>query len=215
MSLRTAYTFWAPIYDLFLRGPMRTARARNLQSLGSIDGLRVALIGIGSGLDLELLPDAGRPERCCGIDLTHAMLTQAIPRATHCPFPVELCEGDATALPYRDEQFDVVILHLILAVVPHPDRALAEAKRVLAPGGRILIFDKFLDPGQHAPVRRLISPVLGWLATRTDVRFEPLLAAHPDLTVTRHEPLLARGWFRGITLTKTRNDPPTDQEHPD
>lgn len=215
MSLRTAYTFWAPIYDLFLRSPMRTARVRNLQSLGSIDDLKIALIGIGSGLDLELLPDAGRPQYCCGLDLTHAMLIRAIPRASRCPFPVELCEGDATALPYRDEQFDIVILHLILAVVPQPDRVLAEAKRVLAPGGRILIFDKFLDPGQHAPVRCLISPMLGRLATRTDVRFEPLLVAHPDLTITRDEPLLARGWFRGITLTKTRNDLPADQEHPD
>jgi hypothetical protein len=40
------------------------------------------------------------------------------------------------------------------------------------------------------------------LATRTDVELEPLLATRPELTLVRNEPLLARGWFRGITLIK-------------
>jgi len=202
MNLRHAYTFWAPVYDLFLRGPMRHARRHNLGSLGPVDGQDIALIGIGSGLDLELLPELGQPALCCGIDLTHAMLLHAANRVARCPFPVGLCEGDAHALPHADECFDIVILHLILAVVPQPERALAEASRITRPGGRILIFDKFLKPGQTAPIRRMISPLLGRLATRTDVTLEPLLSAHPELTVRRDEPLLAKGWFRGITLEK-------------
>lgn len=210
MSLRSAYTFWAPVYDLFLRGPMRQARRRSLNSLGPIDGQDVALIGIGSGLDLEFLPELGQPRLCCGIDLTHAMLRQAARRAADCPFPVDLCVGDAHALPYADAQFDIVILHLILAVVPHPELALAEASRITQPGGRIVVFDKFLKPGQSAPIRRLISPLLGKLATRTDVTFEPLLAAHPELIQRRNEPLLAGGWFRGITLEKSTQ--PTSKE---
>jgi len=96
-----------------------------------------------------------------------------------------------------------VVLHLFLAVTPHPERVLAEAARVLRRGGRVLIFDKFLRPGQKARLRRLISPVLGVLATRTDVVFEEALAQARGLEVVSDQPALASGWFRHIELRKT------------
>ena len=97
----------------------------------------------------------------------------------------------------------MVLLHLILAVTPHPEQVLAEAARVLRRGGRILILDKFLRPGQNAPLRRLISPLLGLLATRTNVVFEAVLAQVPGLEVVSDLPALAGGWFRQIVLRKT------------
>ncbi|MFU8779343.1 MAG: hypothetical protein ACNA7M_17030, partial [Roseovarius sp.] len=93
-------------------------------------------------------------------------------------------------------------LHLILAVVPDPSRALTEAVRVARPGARLLILDKFLRPGQRAPLRRMINPVLSRLATRTDVVFEDLLAQHRNLRVIEDTPALAGGWFRHIVLRK-------------
>jgi len=202
MSLRRTYTLWAPIYDLMLKQATRAARARNLGELRSMGGKSLAIIGIGSGLDLDLFNEQTQPEYCVGLDITRAMLKRAQARCDSIPFPVQLIEADAMNMPLKQQQFDVVLLHLILAVVPKPERALAEASRILKPGGNILIFDKFLHHHQKAPLRRLISPLLGMLATRTDVELEPLLAAHPELTLTRNEPLLARGWFRGITLIK-------------
>lgn len=202
MSLRQTYRLWAPIYDLMLKQATRAARSRNLEELGSMEGKALAIIGIGSGLDLDLFNERTRPEYCVGLDITRAMLKRAQARGYASSFPVRLIEADAMNTPLRSQQFDVVLLHLILAVVPKPERALAEASRILKPGGRIVIFDKFLHHHQKAPLRRLISPLLGMLATRTDVELEPLLAAHPELTLTRDESLLARGWFRGITLIK-------------
>lgn len=202
MSLRQTYTLWAPIYDLMLKPSTRAARARNLEELGPMAGKSLAIIGIGSGLDLDLLNAQTCPDYCVGLDITRAMLKRAQARCESSPFSVLLIEADAMNTPFKQQQFDVVLLHLILAVVPKPERALTEASRILKPGGRILIFDKFLHHHQRAPLRRLISPLLGLLATRTDVELEPLLAAHPELTLTRNEPLLARGWFRGITLIK-------------
>jgi len=73
---------------------------------------------------------------------------------------------------------------------------------VLRPGGRVLILDKFLRPDQKAPVRRLVSPLLGLLATRTDVVFEDVLARAPGLEVVSDRPALAGGWFRHIVLRK-------------
>jgi ubiquinone/menaquinone biosynthesis C-methylase UbiE len=93
-------------------------------------------------------------------------------------------------------------MHLILAVIPRPAEALAEAARVLAPGGRILVWDKFLRPGQAAPLLRLASRVVGPFLTRTDVVFEEILAAAPSLAVTADRPSLLGGWFRFITLER-------------
>lgn len=203
MSLKHTYTLWAPLYDLALRPATDKARAQNLATLNSLAGQRLAVIGIGSGLDLPCIARHSQPAQCIGIDLTPAMLRRAAQQRADCPFPLDLIEGDAMSLPLADGCCDVVLLHLILAVVPQPARVLSEACRIVKPGGQILIFDKFLRPGQRAPLRRLISPLLGALATRTDVEFEPLLNAQPELCCTRDEPLLANGWFRGITLKKS------------
>lgn len=205
MSLRHTYTLWAPLYDGMLRRTTRQARMDNLNALPELEGQAIGLLGIGSGLDLELLAADPAPRFCVGLDWTRAMLCRARPRAANCAFPVALIEGDAMNAPLSDNAFDTVILHLILAVVPEPAAVLAEASRLVKPGGHILIFDKFLRPGQKAWLRRAVSPILGRLATRTDVEFEPLLAAHPELTLTRDAPLLAGGWFRGITLIKNKD----------
>jgi ubiquinone/menaquinone biosynthesis C-methylase UbiE len=138
-----------------------------------------------------------------GIDLTPAMLARARRKAKALRLDIRLDVGDARDLPYPDTGFDAVVLHLILAVTPHPERVLAEAARVLRRGGRVLILDKFLRPGQKAPLRRLVSPLLGLLATRTDVVFEEALAQTRGLELVSDQPALAGGWFRQIELRKT------------
>ena len=160
----------------------------------------VLLVGVGSGLDLPLLPQG---PRYTGLDLTPAMLARARGKAAALNLDIRFDQGDARRLPYGDATFDAVVLHLILAVTPHPERVLAETARVLRRGGRVLILDKFLRPGQKAPLRRLISPVLGVLATRTDVVFEEALAQTRGLEVVADQPALASGWFRHIELRKT------------
>ncbi|NJM12049.1 MAG: class I SAM-dependent methyltransferase [Synechococcaceae cyanobacterium SM1_2_3] len=199
MTLRYSYTLFAPIYDALV-GPITVpARQRSLALLSEEAPTDVLLVGVGSGLDLPLLP----PEpRYTGLDLTPAMLARAQRKAAVLNLTIRLDVGDARSMPYGDAAFDVVVLHLILAVTPHPERVLAEAARVLRCGGRILIFDKFLRPGQKAPLRRLISPLLGLLASRTDVVFESVLAQTRGLTVELDQPALAGDWFRQMVLRK-------------
>jgi ubiquinone/menaquinone biosynthesis C-methylase UbiE len=175
------------------------ARRTSLASLETEPDSPVLLVGIGSGLDIPLLTPG---PHYLGLDLTPAMLRRARQRARNSTARVDLVQGDAGRLPFTDDTFAAVILHLILAVAPHPERTLAEASRVLRPGSRLLILDKFLRPGQRAPLRRLVSPLLGRVATRTDVVLEPLLAKHPELQVISDEPALAGGWFRRVVLEK-------------
>ncbi len=200
MTLRYTYTLFAPIYDAFVAPFTARARRDSLRRLREGPHADVLLVGVGSGLDLPLLPQG---PRYTGLDLTPAMLARARRKAADLGLDIRLDQGDARRLPYGDATFDAVVLHLILAVAPHPERMLAEAARVLRRGGRVLILDKFLRPGQKAPLRRLISPVLGVLATRTDVVFEEALAQTRGLEVVADQPALAGGWFRHIELRKT------------
>lgn len=203
MGLHHSYTLMAPIYDAFVAPFTMDARRRSLVALREPPSDDVLLIGVGSGLDIPLLPTG---PRYVGLDLTPAMLTRAQRKADLAQLDIRLERGDAGALRYEDASFDAVIMHLILAVVPHSGQVLAEACRVLRPGGRILVLDKFLRPNQKAPLRRLLSPLLGALATRTNVVFEDLLSHAPDLEVVEDHPALVGGWFRRIVLEKrTKN----------
>jgi ubiquinone/menaquinone biosynthesis C-methylase UbiE len=199
--LRRAYTLWAPFYDAVVDAPFRESRKRSLAGLGDVHGQRILLDGIGTGLDLRFLP---RGAMYAGLDLTPAMLRRARRRAQTLNLQMNFFVGDAMALPFRDAAFDHVVMHLILAVVPDTRAALAEAARVVTVGGRIHLLDKFLRPGQRAPLRRLLSPIVGRLATRTDVVFEDVLAACPGLEVIGDEPDIGGGWFRRIVLRRNR-----------
>lgn len=192
MGLRTSYRWIAPFYDLLLHAPLEAARRRSLRDLPPG---RLLLAGVGTGLDLPLL----EPQReAVGLDLTPAMLRRARARAPDVP----LVEGDCMRLPFADASFDHVLLHLILAVVPQPQACLREAARVLRPGGELRILDKFLRQGQAAPLRRLLSPLAGRVATRTDVVFETVLAGVPGLALLEDAPALLGGWFRRIRLRR-------------
>ncbi|WP_291992312.1 class I SAM-dependent methyltransferase [Candidatus Accumulibacter sp. ACC003] len=196
MSLKHSYTLIAPFYDAALAAATRAPRAKSLAALPET-AARVLLIGVGTGLDLPLLPSQ---HRYTGIDLTNAMLRRAGPRAAS----LDWCcvQGDAQRLPFADGSFEHLVLHLILAVVPDPVACLRETARVLAPGGRVLIFDKFLQPGQRALLRRLFNPLVRRVATRLDVVFEELLEQTPQLRLECDEPVLAGGWFRLIRLRR-------------
>jgi ubiquinone/menaquinone biosynthesis C-methylase UbiE len=195
--LRSSYSLIAPLYDLLVSGPLLRARTQSLRSLPADRASDVLLSGIGTGLDLPLLPEL---HRYTALDFNAAMLSRARPRGAG--LQVEWLLGDSMALPFADAHFDHVVLHLILAVVPQPARCLSEAARVLKPGGTIIILDKFLRPNQTALLRRVLNPLSRRIATRMDVVFEEVLRGVPQLIKVSDVPLLAGGWFRGIVLQK-------------
>ena len=198
MSLQRSYTLLAPFYDLVVTArAFDRARQTSLTSLDASGASDILLSGIGTGLDLPYLP---RTHRYVALDLTRAMLTRALRRASG--LDVIWMQGDSEALPFPDACFDHVVLHLIVAVVPHPARALAEAARVTKTGGTLLVFDKFLPRDSRATLRRMLNPIASRVATRTDVVFEDVLDAVPRLRVMSDKPAFARGWFRLIRLQK-------------
>ncbi len=200
--LRRSYSLIAPIYDAFIARPLLHARTQSLLALPINQAEKVLLSGIGTGLDLPLLP---KLHRYTALDFNAAMLSRAKLRGAKSggeSLQVDWVMGDSMALPFADWHFDHVVLHLILAVVPQPAQCLSEAARVLKPGGSIIILDKFLRPNKLALLRRALNPLSRRIATRMDVVFEEVLSAVPQLRLVSDVPMLAGGWFRGIVLQK-------------
>jgi arsenite methyltransferase len=105
-------------------------------------GERVLDIGSGPGfLAEEMAAEVGPEGGVHGVDPSESMLAIARRRAS----PVQYAVGDAVALPYEDATFDAVIATQVYEYVPDMPAALAEARRVLKPGGRLLILDTDWD----------------------------------------------------------------------
>jgi phosphatidylethanolamine/phosphatidyl-N-methylethanolamine N-methyltransferase len=197
---RLRYTLYAPFYDLVARRLGR-GRRRAFELLDVREGERVLLVGCGTGLDLELLP---RGAHVIAVDLTPAMVEKTLARATALGMKVDARVMDAARLDLADASFDCVVLHLILAVVPDPYATAREAVRVLRPGGRASIFDKFLpDAGRASLVRRAANVLTNVFATNINRRLGDILAGTP-LKVVTDEPSVFGGAFRVVTAAVSR-----------
>jgi len=165
---RARYSVYATFYDL---GPgFVEERRRAISLLGLSSGERVLVPGVGTGADLPLLPHA---VSVLGVDLTPAMLARA---KNHGRPGVELRVMNAERLELPDGSFDAVLLHQVLEVVADPVACLAEAARVLRPGGRISVFDKFVgEEAPHGPLRAAIARAVDVVFTTSKVKFGELL----------------------------------------
>lgn len=189
------WDLYAPLYDRFIS--FREQRRRSLELAALRPGERVLVSGCGTGQDLPLLP-AGL--RVYAVDASPGMLRRALARP--CASPVGFALMDAQRLAFPDALFDCVVLHLIVAIVPDPLACLREAARVLKPGGRIALFDKYHDGrGRPRLVRRALNPLVKLLATDLNVPL-PRLVREAGLRMTHEEPALMRGLFRVARLER-------------
>jgi ubiquinone/menaquinone biosynthesis C-methylase UbiE len=149
--VRQSYAREAPSYDrgmdLFERWLLGTEHRGWACSKARGDTLEIA---VGTGRNLAHYP---KSVRLTGIDLSPEMLALARGRAQEIGREIELTEGDAQVLPFADRSFDTVVCTYALCGVPDDAGAIAEMRRVLKPGGRLVLVDH---------IRSSVAPIF-WL----------------------------------------------------
>ncbi len=132
----------APSYDLWAWLTESKARNRCLDLAAIKDGEQVLEVAVGTGLAFERILEANPSGRNEGIDLTEAMLIRAEKKAAKSGLDnYRLRVGDAYDLAFPDDSFDVLINNYMFDLLPQQDfrTVLEEFKRVLRPGGRLVM----------------------------------------------------------------------------
>jgi ubiquinone/menaquinone biosynthesis C-methylase UbiE len=197
---RHIYACWAPFYDLFVQAPLITrARGRAIEELHLQPGERVCLIGVGTGADFPFLPEGLAIE---AVDLSPAMLAKARAKLPVRDCDITLSQANAEELPFPDQSFDVAMLTLILSVAGDGPACMREAVRIVRPGGRLLVFDKFLPPDTNPSLlRRTLNILTRFFGTDINRSFETLSAGLP-VRILSDRPALLRGTYRSIVLAR-------------
>jgi ubiquinone/menaquinone biosynthesis C-methylase UbiE len=137
------YTRLAPLYEAWARLTESTARRRVLELASVRPGDDVLEVAVGTGVQLVRLAEANDRGRAVGLEPSAGMLRQARRRidAAGLGDRVELIEGSALDLPFADETFDLLVNGYMLDLLPRDEipHALSEFKRVLRPGGRLVL----------------------------------------------------------------------------
>jgi len=117
-------------------------------------GAATRLLDVCCGTGAVTAAAAGRGADAGGVDFSAAMLDHA--RRVHPQLRFD--EGDAEALPYPDGAFDAVVSNFGIHHIAHSDRAMAEAHRVLRPGGRLAITN-WATPAENIAWRLLFDAI--------------------------------------------------------
>lgn len=136
------YSRLAPFYEIWARLAESRARARVLELAAVRDGEAVLEVAAGTGVQLVALAKRNPSGRTVGIEPADGMLAQARRRLERSGLSsVELRKGSALELQFEDESFDLVTNGYMLDLLPRNDIpvALAEFRRVLRPGGRLVL----------------------------------------------------------------------------
>jgi len=155
-------------------------------------GEHVLDVGSGPGfLAAEMAEEVGPDGRVAGVDPSESMLVLA---RRHAP-AAELQAGGALELPFPDASFDAVVSTQVLEYVEDVAAALAEARRVLRPGGRVLVLDTDWDStvwrtAEPERMRRVMAAWAEHLADPYLPRRLPRLLREAGLTLT-HASVLA------------------------
>lgn len=170
---RFIYALWAPVYDAVIRfHPVSRVRDRAFSLVNIHESASVLLVGVGTGTDLRFLNPSSL---IVAADISRPMLRRCRAKAQQLHVPIVPVCGDAAQLPCSDNRFDVVVLTLILSVVSNPHACLTEAMRVLQPGGKLLVLDKFVPTSQRPSLlRRILNLLTRPFGTNINRRWEDL-----------------------------------------
>lgn len=143
MTIRTDAKWWdkwdrsAKSFDIMSRGIELRYGDVKRQWFSHAAG-RVLLVAVGTGLDLEYFPSGAN---VVGIDISSKMLEKAKKKLHDNTTDTQLVRADVQMLGFADNSFDSVVTSCTFCSVPDPVLGLRELRRVLKPGGKLLMFE--------------------------------------------------------------------------
>ncbi|HWP66608.1 MAG TPA: methyltransferase domain-containing protein [Candidatus Limnocylindria bacterium] len=163
-------------------------------------------LGVGTGLNFGLYGDGVRS--LAGIDPDPFMLARARARAAELRRPIELHQAGAEALPFDRGRFDTVVMTFTLCTIPDVVASLAEARRVLKPGGRMLFVEhtRSIQPGL-ARAQDALTPLWKKIGGGCHLnRAARELIARAGFEITEQEPVWRERWtllpvYRGVAVS--------------
>jgi SAM-dependent methyltransferase len=158
MRKRTAHRWFAAFWERLLSRMPALAPWRE-RTAGGARG-RVLEIGIGNGVTIDWYGNG--VVSLTAVEPDAAMRNYLARRTAGAAFPVEIVAAPAEALPFPDASFDTVVVNLVFCSVDDPARGLAEARRVVRPGGELRFFEHVRSGGFAGRVQDAITPIWRW-----------------------------------------------------
>jgi len=150
------HRLFAAVYDRITRPAERDFLGpRRERLLSELTG-EVLDVGAGTGANLSHLR---RAARVVVTEPDPAMRLRLVEKAGRAEIPVQVDDAAAEALPYPDASFDAVLFTVVLCTVTNADRALAEARRVLKPHGRLIVLEHVRGTGGLAHWQDRVTPL--------------------------------------------------------
>jgi ubiquinone/menaquinone biosynthesis C-methylase UbiE len=153
------FNFGADVYAWFTaQGAWRSSCARLAARLADLPRPRIADLGCGPGVSTFELARHLPTARLIGLDVAPRMLRQARHRQTWALLQsgrITWLRADAASLPLQTGSMDACTGHSFLYLVADRDRVLAEARRVLKPGGRLVLMEPHQQPATVAQTLRI------------------------------------------------------------
>jgi phosphatidylethanolamine/phosphatidyl-N-methylethanolamine N-methyltransferase len=174
---RQAYRRYAGFYDALFGPILQPGRRAVIDALGCRPGERILEVGVGTGLSLPMYPAW---VALTGIDVSREMLEKARQRVARRRLAnVEaLLEMDAEHMTFADGAFDRVVAMYVVSVVQHPERVMAELRRVCRPGGEILVVNHVRSENPLlGAVEKGLAPLSAKLGWHPDFELAKILAA--------------------------------------